>query len=249
MNRHNDIKKAMPWWVKFLLLLILGLPGISGWPTGVFVLYLQETGLFTPEIAFVCVWGIYACCVWMVVLLSAGKNKLLVYLGAAFTLALTVSILGALMRGFFPILAAGMSKEAISFKLIRIFINIIVFLPYSVLFINSFSAKKLIDNVAQLGGRYRTVGLHLALAFRVFQHTGEVVFNLFEIWTEEYPEKILPRNKNELGVRWYSSAKILVWVWGSIHAWIFACIIHTFEPIPAMVEEIERINRAQNSER
>ena len=84
MNRHDDIKKAMPWWVKFLLLLILGLPGISGWPTGVFVLYLQETGLFTPEIAFVCVWGIYACCVWMVVLLSAGKNKLLAYLGAAF---------------------------------------------------------------------------------------------------------------------------------------------------------------------
>ncbi len=229
-----------------LLLLTLGLPGFSGWPAGVFVRYLQETGLFTPEIAYVCVWGSYACCVWVVVLLNAGITKLLTYLGAAFTLALTVAILGALMRGLFPVLALGLSKEATSFKLIRIFINIIVFLPYSILFMNSFSAKHLIDNVARLGGRYRTVGLHLALAFRVFQHTGEVVFNLFEIWTEEYPEKILPRNKNELGVRWYSPVKILAWVWGSIHAWIFACIIHTFEPIPAMVEEVERINRAKN---
>lgn len=243
------MKKAMPWWLKFLLLLLLGMPGFSGWPTGLFVLYLQGTGLFTPEIAYVCAWGVYACCVWMVVLLSAGTNKLLAYLGAAFTLALTVAILGAIMRGLFPILAAGMSKEAISFKLIRIFINIIVFLPYSVLFINSFSAKRLIDNVALLGGRYRTVGLHLALAFRVFQHTGEVVFNLFEIWTEEHPEKILPRNKNDLGTHWYSSVKILVWVWTGIHAWIFACIIHTFEPIPAMVEEVERINRTKTVER
>ncbi|OQY03029.1 MAG: hypothetical protein B6I22_12425 [Desulfobacteraceae bacterium 4572_123] len=247
MDKHADIKKTMPWWLKILLLLILGLPGISGWPTGLFVRHLYETGLFTQQIAYICVWGIYACCVWMAVLLSAGKNKLLIYLGGAFTLALTVAILGALMRGFFPILAAGMSKEAISFKLIRIFINIIIFLPYSVLFINSFSAKKLIDNVARLGGKYRIVGLHLALAFRVFQHTGEVVFNLFEIWTEEYPEKILPRNKSGLGVRWYSPVKIMVWFIGSIHAWIFACIIHTFEPIPAMVEEVERINRAKNS--
>jgi len=247
MDGHAGIKKAMPWWLKFLLLLILGLPGFSGWPTGLLVRNLLETGLFTLEIAYICVWAGYACCVWMIVLLCAGKNKLLVYLGAAFTLALTVAILGALMRGFFPILAAGMSKEAISFKLIRIFINIIIFLPYSVLFINSFSAKKLIDNVAQLGGRYRTVGLHLALALRVFQHTGEVVFNLFEIWTEEYPEKILPRNKSELGVRWCLPLKIMIWLWGSVHAWIFACIIHTFEPIPAMVEEVERINRAKNS--
>ena len=246
MDAPADLKKAMPWWLKLLLLLTLGLPGLSGWPAGVFVRHLQETGFFTPEIAYVCVWGTYACCVWMVVLLNAGITKLLTYLGAAFTLALTVAILGALMRGLFPVLALGLSKEATSFKLIRIFINIIVFLPYSILFINSFSAKHLIDKVARLGGRYRTVGLHLALAFRVFQHTGEVVFNLFEIWTEEYPEKILPRNKNELGVRWYSPVKILVWVWGSIHAWIFACIIHTFEPIPAMVEEVERINRAKN---
>ncbi len=246
MEKHADLKRVIPWWIKFLFLLILGLPGFSGWPTGSFVQRLQETGLFTPEIAHVCVWVLYACCVWGVVLLSAGKNKLLAYLGAAFVLALTVAILGAVMRGLFPLLAAGMSKEAISFKLIRIFINIIIFLPYSILFINSFSAKNLIDRVSLLGGRYRTVGLHLALAFRVFQHTGEVVFNLFEIWTEEYPEKILPRNKSDLGVRWYSPVKILVWIWGSIHAWIFACIIHTFEPIPAMVEEVERINRANN---
>lgn len=237
----------MPWWLKLVLLLMLGLPGISGWPNTWFVQQLQTTGLFTMELSHVIVWVVYAGCVWLVVLLSVGPHKLLAYLGAAFALALTVAMLGAILRGVFPLLAAGLSREATSFKLIRIFINIIVFLPYSVLFINSFSAKKLIDRVAHLDGRYRTVGLHLALAFRVFQHTGEVVFNLFQIWIEEHPEKIIPRNRGGPGVRWYTPGKLLVWIWGCIHAWIFACIIHTFEPIPAMVAEVERIDRANHN--
>lgn len=244
MPANTDINRMLPWWFKFLLLLALGLPGFTGWPIGYLTHYLQQTGLFTPELAHICAWSLYTCCVWLVVLLSAGKHKLLAYLGAAFVLGLTVAILGAVMRGLFPLLAGGMSKEATSFKLIRIFINIITFLPYSILFINSFSAKKLIDRVALMGGRYRTAGLHLALAFRVFQHTGEVVFNLFQIWTEEYPEKILPRNASELDVPWRTPGKLLVWLWSCIHAWIFACIIHTFEPIPAMVAEVERIDRA-----
>ncbi len=244
METHTENKRTFPWWLKFVLLLVLGLPGFSGWPNGWLIQRLQETGLFTVEIAHIGVWVFYACCVWLVVLVSAGPHKLLTYLGAAFILGLTVAILGAVMRGLFPFLAAGMSRDATSFKLIRIFINIIIFLPYSVLFINSFSAKKLIDRVARLDGRYRTAGLHLALAFRVFQHTGEVVFNLFQRGTEEYPEKIIPRNSGSPGVRWYAPGKILVWIWACIHAWIFACIIHTFEPIPAMVAEVERIDRA-----
>ena len=246
MNTHTDNKRAVPWWLKLVLLLMLGMPGFSGWPNGWIIQKLQATGLFTPEIAYIVVWVAYACCVWLVVLICAGKQKLLNYLGAAFVLALTVAMLGAILRGLFPLLAAGLSREATSFKLIRIFINIIIFLPFSVLFINSFSAKQLIDRVAHLDGRYRTVGLHLALAFRVFQHTGEVVFNLFQIWAEEYPGKIVPRNEGSRKFRWYVPGNLLVWGWGCIHAWIFACIIHTFEPIPAMVAEVERIDRAKN---
>ena len=247
MNTRTENKWTVPWWLKLTLLLMLGLPGFSGWPNTWVVRQLQATGLFTPEIAHVIVWVAYAGCVWLVVLFCAGTTKLLNYLGAAFVLALTVAMLGAILRGLFPLLAAGLSREATSFKLIRIFINIIIFLPYSILFINSFSAKKLIDRVAHLDGRYRTIGLHLALAFRVFQHTGEVVFNLFQIWTEEYPEKILPRNHNTRNFRWYKPGNLLVWVWGCIHAWIFACIIHTFEPIPAMVAEVERIDRTKKN--
>ena len=88
--------------------------------------------------------------VWLVVLTCAGGHKLLNYLGAAFVLALTVAMLGAILRGVFPLLAGGLSRDATSFKMIRIFINIIIFLPYSVLFINSFSAKKLIDRAAKV---------------------------------------------------------------------------------------------------
>ena len=119
-------KSTLPWWLKLIWLLILGLPGFAGWPTGLVIEQLLRTGQFTPEIAHVCVWGVYACCIWLVILLSAGQNKLLAYLGAAFILALTVALLGAVMRQLFPFLAAGMSKEAISFKLIRIFLNIII---------------------------------------------------------------------------------------------------------------------------
>lgn len=247
MRPRIDDKPSLPWWLKLTLLLMLGLPGFSGWPNEWFVAQLKATGLFTPEISHVMVWSAYAGIVWVAVLVCAGENKLLNYLGAAFVLALTVALLGAILRGLFPFLAAGLSREATSFKLIGIFINIIIFLPYSILFVNSFSAKKLIDAVARLDGRYRTIGLHLALAFRVFQHTGEVVFNLFQIWTEEYPERILPRNDGTLSFRWYAPGNLLVWVWGCIHAWIFACIIHTFEPIPAMVAEVERIERADNN--
>jgi hypothetical protein len=226
------------------LLALLGLPGFTGWPFTALVHNLGKTGLFTPELAHITIWTFYACMIWAAVFLVAGPKKLLAYLAAAFILALTVAITGALMRQLFPFLAAGMSKTAISFKLVKIFLNIIIFLPFSIIFINSLSAKKVIDRIAQANGRYRTLGLHLALAFRVFQHTGEVVFNLFQIWVEEHPQKILPRNRNELDFHWYAPHKVLLWIWSSIHAWIFACIIHTFEPIPAMVAEMERINRA-----
>ena len=210
-----------------VLLLMLGLPGFSGWPNTWFVQQLQATGLFTLEIAHVIVWVAYAGCVWLVVLLSVGPHKLLAYLGAAFVLALTVALLGAILRGLFPLLAAGLSREATSFKLIRIFINIIIFLPYSVLFINSFSAKKLIDRVAHLDGRYRTIGLHLALAFRVFQHTGEVVFNLFQIWTEEYPEKILPRNSGDSGLSLVYTWKFVGMDMG-LHPCLDICLHHPY---------------------
>ena len=246
MNPGLENKWTMPWWLKLVLLLVLGLPGFTGWPNSWFVQKLQAANMFTLEIAHVVVWAAYACLVWLVVLACAGKHKLLNYLGAAFVLALTVAMLGAVLRGLFPFLAGGLSREAVSFKMIRIFINITIFLPYSVLFINSFSAKKLIDRVADLEGRYRTMGLHLALAFRVFQHTGEVVFNLFQIWTEEFPDKILPRGDSTQMFRWYAPGNLLVWGWGCVHAWIFACIIHTFEPIPAMVADVERIDRVTN---
>jgi hypothetical protein len=247
MNGQKENSGAWPWWLKLVLLLLLGLPGFSGWPNTLFIRQLQAAGWFTFEIAHVMVWVVYACCVWLVVLVKAGPQKLLAYLAAAFVLGLTVAMLGAVMRTIFPLLASGQSKEAISFKLIGIFVNVIIFLPYSVLLINSFSAKKLIDTVALRSGRFRTAGLHLALAFRVFQHTGEVVFNLFQIWIEEHPQKILPRNRGAEDFHWYAPGKLLIWGWSCIHAWIFACIIHTFEPIPAMVAEVERIDRAGNS--
>jgi len=166
MNPSIEEKPTVPWWLKLTLLLMLGMPGFTGWPNTWVVQKLQATDMFTPEIAHVVVWVAYAGLVWLIVLVCAGKHKLLNYLAAAFVLALTVAMLGAILRGVFPFLAGGLSRDATSFKMIRIFINIIIFLPYSVLFINSFSAKKLIDRALPDHRAAPSIGLPGLPAYR-----------------------------------------------------------------------------------
>lgn len=240
-----NMPQIRPLWLRLLFLLALGLPGFTGWPTGRLTTQLAGCTAFTPELAHMIVWTGYACLVWLVVLARVGGNRFLGYMSAAFIFGLTVAVLGTLMRRIFPILAGGMPAEAVSFKLLRILLNILIFLPYSIYFINSFSAKNLVDRVARMRGRYRTLGLHLALAFRVLQHTGEVIFNLFDIWKETHPDLILPRHRKTWQAGRRLPAQVIRWIWQAIHAWIFACIVHTFEPIPSMVDDIEKIDRAQ----
>jgi len=97
---HAEHKRSLPWWLKLVLLLILGMPGFTGWPNTWMVQELQAMGLLTPQIAHVVVWVAYAGLVWLVVLVVAGKHKLLNYLGAAFVLALTVAMSFALSSPF-----------------------------------------------------------------------------------------------------------------------------------------------------
>jgi hypothetical protein len=249
MFKALSLKSVRPWWLRLILLLVIGIPALTGWPINMVAHRLKEMSFLTPAMGSILVLTAYACFIWIVVLLSAGTKKLLEYLAISFVLALTTSMLGAIVRNFFPIIAANMTAEEISIKMVKLFLTIITVVPYSILLINSFSAKKLIEGSARKKGKYRILALHFALAIRVFQHTGEVIYNLYEIWSEEHPEKLLPRHRRGWGMTSRSITNIFMWIWEAVAAWIFACVIHTFEPIPAMADEVERIKRAEQKRR
>ncbi len=131
-------------------------------------------------------------------------------------------------------------NAAESFRLLRLFYNILMVVPFSLLFINAFSARKIISAALKMPGYWREPALHLALSLRIFQHAGEVVQRLLQIWKEEHPALVFPRFDRDLR-GWASIRSYYRWVRESIRMWIFACIILTFEPIPVMVQEIEQI--------
>lgn len=251
MINSKQIIEIKPWWFRLIILLLIGIPLLTGWPVSMATKSAKELMPATPEIASIFVWMVYACFIWFVVFLIAGGKKLLEYLFVAFILGLTTAILGAIMRRVFPFIAGGLSGDEISFKMVKLFIIIITVVPYSILVMNSFSARNLIEKLTKMKGKFKTVGLHFALALRVFQHAGEVIFNLLEIWSEEHPEKIIPRHRRGWSQEWYSVANVFPWIWEAVSSWIFACIILTFEPIPAMVDEVEKINKvlSQNEQK
>jgi len=242
-----NISSIRKWWLGFAVLLLLGLPALSGWPLADVTKGLERLIPFelqnVGEISNIVSWVIYSCIVWMVVFSSVGIRKFLEYLAASFIIGLTTALLGAVMRKAIPILAGSLSADEISLKMVNLLLVIVTVVPYALMFVNSFSAKNLITKLTNSKGKRKTMGLHFALLLRVIQHAGEVIFNLLEIWNEEYPDKILPRHRKDWGVKWYSFANIFPWAWGAVFAWIYATMIHTFEPIPSMVDEVENINR------
>ncbi len=242
-----NVSAIRVWWVRLAVLLIIGIPALSGWPPkGLFQglegfpsFNLEDAG----EISGVISWVFYTCFVWLVIFSSVGARKFLEYLSASFIVGLTTALLGSAMRKAFPFLAGSLTGDEISLKMLNLLLMIITVLPYTLLFVNSFSAKNLIFRLADVKGKRKEVGLHFALLLRIFQHAGEVVFNLIEIWSEEHPEKLFPRHRRDWGTKWYSSASVFPWAWSAVLAWIYATMIHTFEPIPIMVDEVERINQ------
>lgn len=242
-----NISVISPWWVRFIVLIILGIPAFSGWPLGDLTHGIANIVPFDMEkagpVSSVISWVLYACFVWLVVFSSVGHEKFLEYLAASFIIGITTAILGSVMRKAFPVIAGSLTGDEISLDMFNKLLIIVTVVPYALLFINSFSAKNIITKLANVKGKQKTIGLHLALLLRVIQHAGEVIFNLFEIWTEEHPERIIPRHRKDWGAKWYSSANIFPWAWSAVFAWIYATMIHTFEPIPGMVDEVEKINQ------
>lgn len=246
MNLLN-VSAIKSWWLRFLVLIAIGIPALSGWPlaeitkvlTSVMPFEVRQAG----EISSVAAWFFYSCIVWLIVYSSVGLKKFLEFSAASFIIGLTTAILGSVMRKGFPFLAGALTANEISLKMVNLLLVIVTVTPYLMLFVNSFSAKNIIAHLSDSKGKKKTLGLHFALLLRVIQHTGEVIFNLMEIWSEEHPDKVIPRHRRDWVSKWYSSVSFFPWVWSAVVAWIYATMIHTFEPIPGMVDEVERIDQ------
>jgi hypothetical protein len=247
--KRLDITSINPWWLRLIALLVLGIPAFSGWPldniTQRMAVILPSDMAKAGDIFGVASWVLYSCIIWIVVTSSVGPRKSLEYLAASFIIGITTAILGSVMRKAIPFIAGSLSGDEISLKMLNLLLVIVTVVPYFLLFMNSFSAKNLISKLADTTGKRKTLGLHFALFLRVIQHTGEVIFNLVEIWAEEHPDKIFPRHRRDWGAKWYSTANIFPWAGSAVFAWVFATMIHTFEPIPSMVDDVEKINQSR----
>jgi hypothetical protein len=231
MYRIN-IANVRPWPLRLLILLTIGLPVVVNFPA-----YLFSNISPIELIAF---WAGYASFIWLFILLNVGLKNLLNILSGAFILAITTAMLGAGTKKMFPFLAGGATVTDINIKMTTLFIIMISVIPYGLLFVNSFSSQGIIDNLSSRGKVSKIASIHIALGLRVLQHVGEVFNKLILVWSEEHPSYILPRFRKDWNGQWYKKINLLPWFFESIKSWIYACMMHTFEPIPVLVNEILR---------
>jgi hypothetical protein len=251
MRLKPDLSLVRPWWLRLAVLFVVGLPLFTGWPietTGrIFAPFFARAGYepgFSMYIAVICSWFVYISLIWVLVYSNVGATVFWEYFGAALVLGLTTAFLGSAVCKLFPFIAGGESGYWISFKMTKIFIMVISTVPYLFMTVNLFSAQ----NVLEIGrqrcsqkGTFPPIYLHWCLALRMFQHVADVVRRLLDVWAEENPDLLLPRNRRDWGVKWYSTANFFSWAAEAISAWIFACLILTFVPLPAFVHELQNI--------
>lgn len=238
------IQNLRPWWLKMAVLILIGYPLFSNRPAAILAAWLDQILPATPGTLLA--WPLLTFFIWACCLPALGSAKLLDYLSAAYAMAITTALSGAILRGLLPaIFPADIATDHL--RLIRVYFNVLAVFPYSLTFLNAFSTGELIARLTRTRGRFKSAGLHLALALRVCQHVGEVVPRLLLVWREENPDLLLPRFRDD----WQGAGFLLrwpLWIARSIAQWIFACIILTFEPIPVMVNEIEQIDESGDSD-
>lgn len=241
MYRIN-IANVQPWWLRLLLLLGIGVPAIVNLPSYFF-------SVSDTPIKLIAFWAGYACFIWLFIVLNVGIKMLLNILSGAFVLAITTAMLGAGARKLFPFLGGAVAHDDINIKMATLFFVMISVIPYGLLFVSSFSARGIIDKLSTGGSITRNTGIHLALGLRVLQHVGEVFIKLLVVWSEEHPSILLPRHRRDWNGQWFAKANIAPWFYESVKSWIYACMMHTFEPIPVLVNEIQRAALANDNRR
>lgn len=257
MRHQSRISSIKPWWLRLIFLILCGLPILTGWPIKKIAKLVAS---FPPadsaipvsasytHLSLLMVWLAYGIIIWLLIFWTVGKNQFWNYMVVAVVIGLTTAVLGAIARKIAPFLAGGINSEEISFRMMMIFILCIVSVPFSLMCVNSFSAMGMVEGAARIRkaeSKDPDLRIHFALALRMFQHAGEVVVTLFQIWKEENPQLLLPRNRRDFSSKWYSSMNFLPWVWEASIAWAFALMMITFAPLPLFICEFERVGRVQ----
>ncbi|MVN91467.1 hypothetical protein [Mucilaginibacter aquatilis] len=238
MNKKYQlhVAKVKPVWLRFLILVIIGLPPITGWPLTLFATAKDPLhNLF--------MWLSYGCFIWLFILLNTGFKKLLSYLSFAFLLALITCLVGAGIRNLIGFIqgASRQDMTLVSIRMLSLFICMVSVIPYSLFFINCFSVSSFISRLDFSTVKNHRTKIHLALALRVFQHVGDVTISLLDVWREENPKMISPRFSDELWESRLSPLAWLNWMRNSAVTWCLAMIMHTFEAIPYLTEEMKNI--------
>jgi hypothetical protein len=243
--------KLSPWWLRLAALLLFGMPIFTGWPIETIAAYgMPFASTITTEpatqmfIDSISAWTLYAGFIWIVVFLNIGAHSFKDYVSVAFFLALTTAVLGLVVRKILPFIDGQTSSELINFKMAKLFIIIMSTVPFTLMSINMFSSKNLLIIAQSRSEKSKTSSdlyLHLCLALRMMQHVGEVVVRLLDVWREEHPSLLVPRHHRDWRMKWYSSANFFPWAVDAVSAWIFACMMITFAPLPSFVHELQSI--------
>jgi len=120
-------------------------------------------------------------------------------------------------------------------------LTILAVFPYALFFLNCFSVSELLKRVSRMSRGGQTLGVHLALFIRVFQHGLESVTKALVAWREENPEMILPRFRCEWSSSSVSRLKFFPWFKDAVFAWCFAILMKTLAVVPIFVGDVERM--------
>lgn len=238
-----NIATLKPWWIRLIFFILIGLPPFTKWP-------LNKFETTTDPFLNLALWLGYAFFIWMLIFITTKPKQFLSFLAPATLIALTTAMLGAAFIRLIPPLSGKdgqISLESISFEMTKLLIIMMAVIPYALLFVNSFSVSGIIKKTSEMAGKKKSKIVHLALAFRVFQHVGEVFTNLLLVWREENPRIIWPRFSRDWDSFWEILKCFPRWFMISIKSWCYALFIHTLKAVPFFAQELSKINKIRDS--
>ncbi len=225
-----------PFPVKLMVLLLLLVPALSGWPI------TQLAGRDSPA-RYALMLSVYGVAVSLFIIANSGFRDWFGSFAYSCMLATITCITGATIQ--FVSNQLWHDKSAAASQGERYLVlgaTILSVVPFALFAVRCFSAAGLMQFAVRHVGRRRTLAQHMTVALRVFQHATEVLPVLFHAWQEEHPIRFAPRwNADINGHPFTRFAKWFIWAQEAVFKWCLAMLMFTLEPIPAFCAEVERL--------
>jgi hypothetical protein len=235
-NTRKTILSINPWWLRLLVLCVIGFPVIAGLP------------IKTNDVMHnMQVWMGYSILIWIFIWYNTGFQQLVSLLSIAFGTALFVFMLGSASRHLIGYFSKDSSKETeyISTTMIMQLITMITVIPYALFAINCFSASKFVARLSYNNSSKSKYLIHAALALRVCQHVGEVYATLLFAWKEENPKQLSPRISQDMNESILKRMGWIKWFFESVLLWVNALFLHTLEGLPYLTHEMRAVSKFQ----